>query len=131
MYIMDHIGYHSQKLFARARNHLHMLTVPKSEAKIKKFWKQPWDSQGNGQFTTESQGRIRTLDGDPRTRTFHLMRVTAGDTVCTVNGVLTRACIKRSSKEFTSLLSELLCIHNQFFLVVVSYFLVTVVISYL
>ena len=64
-----------------------MLTVPQSEAEIKKFWKQPWDSKGNGQFATDSQGHIRTSDGDPRTGTFHQTRVTAGDTACNVNGV--------------------------------------------
>ena len=47
-----------------------MLTVSKSEAEIKKFWKQPWDSQGNGQFASDSQRRIRMSDGDPRTGHF-------------------------------------------------------------
>ena len=43
--------------------------------------------QGNGWFATDSQGRIRTSDGDPRTGMFHQMRVTTDDTACNVNGV--------------------------------------------
>ena len=70
------------------RNYLSMLMVPKSEVEIWNFWKQPWDSWGNGRFATDSQGRIQTSDGDPRTGIFHQTLVTAGDTTCNVNGVL-------------------------------------------
>ena len=50
------------------------------------------DSQGNGQFATDLHGCIRMSDGDRRTRTFHQMQVTAGDTTCNMNGVLGRYC---------------------------------------
>ena len=47
------------------------------------------DAQGNGQFTTDSQGRKRTSGGgDPRTGKFHQRWVAAGDTACSVKGVL-------------------------------------------
>ena len=49
--------------------------------------KLPWDLQGNGQFTTESQGPLQMSDGDPRTGMFPEMRVTAGDTTCSMKGV--------------------------------------------
>ena len=47
------------------KNCLRMLTVPKSEAEILNCLKHPLDVQDNGRFTTDSQGRIRTSDGDP------------------------------------------------------------------
>ena len=51
--------------YAHAQNCLRMLTVSKSEAEILNCLKHPLDVQGNGRFTTDSQGRIRTSDGDP------------------------------------------------------------------
>ena len=40
-----------------------------------------------GRWATDSQG-IWTPGGEPRTGTFHQMRVTAGDAACSVKGVL-------------------------------------------
>ena len=67
------------------QNRLCILMVLKSEVEILNFWKQLGDSHGNGCFPTDSQGHIGTSDGDPRTGTFHQMRVTVGDTACNVN----------------------------------------------
>ena len=62
-----------------------MFTVQKSEAEI--LWFK--NSIGsNGWFASDSQGRTRTSDGDPRTGMFHQTRVTVGDTACSVKGVL-------------------------------------------
>ena len=44
---------------------------------------------GNGQIATDSQGRIRSSDGNPRTGMLHQTQVTMGDTACNVNGVYT------------------------------------------
>ena len=52
-----------------------MLTAQKSEVENSNILKLRWDSQGNGRFTTDSQGHIQTSDGDPRTGTFPQMRV--------------------------------------------------------
>ena len=41
-----------------------------------------------GWFANDLQSCTRTLDGDPRTGTFPQMQVTAGDTACSVKGVL-------------------------------------------
>ena len=62
-----------------------MLTVRISEAEISNILKLRYDLQGNGRFTTDSQGHIQTSDGDPRT--FHQTGITAGDTTWSVNGV--------------------------------------------
>ena len=43
-------------------------------------------AQGIGRFASVSQGHKRTPGGDPRTETFHQMRVTADET-CSVKGV--------------------------------------------
>ena len=48
--------------------------------------------QGNGQFATDSHGRTRTSDGDPRIGMFPQTLVTTGDTACSVKGVLRIAC---------------------------------------
>ena len=50
-------------------------------------FKQVWDTQGDGEFATDSQGPLRTSDGDPRTRTFPQTRPTVGDTACSVKGI--------------------------------------------
>ena len=44
----------------------------------------PRDTQGNGRFATDVQGRKWTSGGDPRTGTFHQMQITAGDAACSV-----------------------------------------------
>ena len=62
-----------------------MPTVLNSEAEMSNFWKQPWDSQGIGCFATDL--RKRMSDDDTRTGMFHQMRVTVGDTACSVNGL--------------------------------------------
>ena len=67
-----------------------MLTVPKSEAEILNRNKFPQDWQGNGQFAADSQGRLRTSNGDPRTGTFPQTLVTVSDTACCVKGILTQ-----------------------------------------
>ena len=64
-----------------------MLTVPKSEVEILNSLKILWDSQCNGRLTTDSQGCLRTSDGDPRTGTFPQMQPSAGDSVCNAKGV--------------------------------------------
>ena len=56
-------------------------------SKLSKTDVQKKDVQGNGPFATDSQGCIQMSDGDPRTRTFHQTRLTAGDTACNVNGL--------------------------------------------
>ena len=48
---------------AHAHIGLCMLTVTDSEVVILNILKPPWDAQGNGRFTTVSQGHILTLDG--------------------------------------------------------------------
>ena len=40
-----------------------------------------------GRFATDSQGRKRMSGSDPRTGTFHQMRIAAGDNGCSVKGV--------------------------------------------
>ena len=62
--------------------------VSNSETEISNILKVRYDLLGNGQFTTDWQGHLWMSDGDPRTRTFHQMRVTAGDTTCSVTGIL-------------------------------------------
>ena len=42
--------------------------------------------QGNGRFATDSQS-LKTDGSDPRTVTFHQMRLTGGGTACSVKGV--------------------------------------------
>ena len=64
-----------------------MLIAPKSELEILNSLKLPWDSQGNGRFTTDLQGRLWMSNSDPRTGTFPQMRPTVGDTACNVKGV--------------------------------------------
>ena len=66
-----------------AQNRLCMLTVSKSEAENSNILK-----LRHGQFVTDSQGWIPTSDGDPRTGTFPQKQFTAGDTACSVKGVL-------------------------------------------
>ena len=47
-----------------------------------------WDVQRNGRFATDLQSLKQTSGCDPRTGTFHQMWPTAGDTSCSVKGVL-------------------------------------------
>ena len=68
-----------------------MPKVLKSEAEILNSLKLSKDSQGNGQFATDSQGLKRMSDGNPRTGTFH--QITVGDTACNV-----KICINISSR---------------------------------
>ena len=63
--------------------------VPKSEAKILNSLKLLWDSQGNGRFTTDSQVCKWMSNGNPRTGMLHQTLPMAGDTACSVKGVLT------------------------------------------
>ena len=70
-----------------AQNHLRMSMVQKSEAEIAINSNLPSDAQGNGRFTTDSQGRKQMSGVDPRTLMFHQTRVTKGDTACSVKGV--------------------------------------------
>ena len=70
-----------------AQNPLHMPRVPISEAEILNNLKFLYDSQGNRLFATDLQGCILVTDSGPRTGTFSHMRVTLGDTFCSVNGV--------------------------------------------
>ena len=69
---------------------MHMLTVSKSEAKLLNSLQPLQDFQGSGRFATDSQGRTRTSDGDPRTGTFLQTLPSVGDTICSVNGVLSK-----------------------------------------
>ena len=59
----DHTFSYCNKKFTRAcmkwSTHAH---GTKSEVEILNFSTQPWDSQGNGNFVTVSQGAIQTLD---------------------------------------------------------------------
>ena len=73
--------------FVHAPNGLCMLTVPKAEVEILNSLKHLQDSQGNGVFTTYSQGHLWTSDHDPRTGTFTQTWPTTGDTACSVKGV--------------------------------------------
>ena len=65
-----------------------MLTVPKSEVEIVNSLKLSYCMQGNGQFATDSQGRLWTSDGGPRTGMFHQTWPTVANTTCNVKGVL-------------------------------------------
>ena len=86
MYTVDHtFGYRSKKLICactKSSVHTHDTEIRGGN------FKQSKTSVGNGQFATNMQGQIRTSDGDRRTGTFHQTRVTAGDTACSVKGVL-------------------------------------------
>ena len=64
--------------------------VLNSEAEILNISKLLWDEQGHEWFTADSECRKRMSGGDPRTGTFYQMRVTMGDTACSVNGVLVK-----------------------------------------
>ena len=70
------------------QNPLRKPTVPKSEAEILNSLKLPYDFKGNGWFATDLQCCLWMSDGDARTGTFPQMWPTAGDTACSVNGVL-------------------------------------------
>ena len=74
-------------LYAHTQNRLCMLIVPKSEAEILNSLKLLQDSQGNGQFTTDSQGHLQMSDDDSRTGTFDQTQPTKGDTACSVKGL--------------------------------------------
>ena len=60
--------------FAHTQICQRMLTVQNSGAEILNSLKLPWDTQVNGQFTTDSQVCKRTSDGDPRTGMFQSKR---------------------------------------------------------
>ena len=81
MYTMDHtFGYHSKKFICacvKLSAHAHGTEIRGGNQ----------DAQGNGQFTTDSQGCKWTSGGDPRTGKFHQTWVTMGDTTCNVKGV--------------------------------------------
>ena len=89
MYTLDHtLVTVVRNSYAHARNRLRMLMVTKSEAETSNISKFQSDMQGNGPFTTDSQGPIQTSDSDPRTWMFLQTRVTAGNSACSVTGVL-------------------------------------------
>ena len=76
-----------RNLYAHTQNRLRMFIVPKSEAEILNSLKLLQDLQGNGQFTTDSQGHLQMSDSDSRTGTFPQMWPTEGDTACSVKGL--------------------------------------------
>ena len=77
-----------RNLYVYAWNCLHILTVPKSEVGNSNILKLRKDSQGNGRFTTDPQGRIQTSDGDSMRGMIPQTQVTLGDTTCSEKGVL-------------------------------------------
>ena len=70
--------------YVHVLNCLRMPKVLNSEAKILNILKLLYDMQGNEWFATDLQICKSTPESDPRTGTFHQMRVTAGDTACIV-----------------------------------------------
>ena len=78
-YTVDRVfGYRSQKFrdaCAKSSTHAHSAEI------------RGGNSQGNGQFATDSQVYKRTLDGDPRTGMFHQTWPTVGNTTCSGKGV--------------------------------------------
>ena len=61
----------TRKSSGHARNCLYMLKVQNSDMEILNILKLPWDAQGNGWCTTDSQVCKRMSDSDPRTGIFH------------------------------------------------------------
>ena len=65
-----------------------MFTVPNSETEILNILKLLYNVHGNGRFATDSHVCKRMPGGGPRTGTFHQTRPAAGDTTCSMKGVL-------------------------------------------
>ena len=89
VYTWDHtFGYRSKKFIcvcAKLSAHAYCTKFRGSNFKILKL---PWDMQGLERWATDLQVCKWMSGGDPRTATFHQTRLNAGDTACSVKGVL-------------------------------------------